>query len=227
MFGYVRHALVNPLVRLWLATSEQSWRRLPRPVDSSTVHAPGADADRLLLMGSGIAVGYGVMSHDLALAGNLARALSARTGRGVSIDVAVGPDITPTTARRLLPDLDLDRFDAVVLSIGGLEGLTLMPAEMWRLQLTELLDQLRASATPSLKIFLVETGVPLLSGLPPLSRSLVSSQVARLNRESQQLCAVRGDATFVAFDPAQGDLNSLAGRSTYVDWARLIAPRKP
>lgn len=68
MLGYVAYVIVRPLVRLWLSTSSQSWRALPQPTDSPVVHAAGADPDRVLLIGSGINVGYGVVSHDLALA---------------------------------------------------------------------------------------------------------------------------------------------------------------
>ena len=60
---------------------------LPRPTDATIAHASGNNPDRMLLLGSGPAMGYGVLSHDLALPGQLARQISAASGRGVTVDV--------------------------------------------------------------------------------------------------------------------------------------------
>ncbi len=122
MLGYIAHGLANPLARFWLAISAQSWRNLPTPSDPPLVHAPGSDSDRVLLLGSGVAVGYGVVSHDLALGGHLARELSALTGRGASVDIVGRGDMAPSNTRTTLAALDLARFDALVLTLGGLEA---------------------------------------------------------------------------------------------------------
>lgn len=222
--GYILHGVANPLARLWLATSAQSWRHLPTPSDAPRVHAPGSDSDRVLLLGSGVAVGYGVMSHDLALGGHLARALSGLTGRGASVDIVGRRDMAPSNTRTYLAGLDLARFDALVLTLGGLEALTLMPPALWSRQLRDLLVELQSMAPASLEVFVVEIGMPLLDGLPLGVRSLVAHQTALLNRQTELLCAEFGRTTYVAFAPAQGDVSTLTGRTTYQGWAELIAP---
>lgn len=224
MLGYIAHGIANPAARLWLATSSQSWRHLPTPSDPPLVHAPGSDSDRVLLLGSGIAVGYGVMSHDLALGGHFARELSSLTARGATIDIVGRPDMAPSNTRATLGTLDLGRFDALVLILGGLEALTLMPTGMWRRQMRALLAELEAVAPPSLKIFVVEIGAPLLAGLPPIIRRAVWAHLLRLNRATEELCAEFPGTTFVAFAPTQGDVNTLRGRTTYQGWAELLAP---
>lgn len=224
MLGYVAYGIANPIVHLWLATSAQSWRNLPTPIDTPIVHAPGADPDRVLLLGSGIAVGYGVMSHALALGGHLARELSALTGRGASVDIIGRGDMSPASTRATLAALDLSRFDALVLTLGGLEGFTLMPSRRWRRQLSDLIDELHRMAPASLAIFFVEIGAPLLAGLPRGMRGLVLHAIERLNAQTAQLCAEFSNTTFVAFAPAQGDLSTLTGRTTYRGWAELISP---
>ena len=224
MLGYIAHGIANPFARLWLATSSQSWRTLPRPTDAPLVHAAGSDSDRILLAGSGISVGYGVVSHDLALAGHLARELSAVTGRGATVNVIGNSDMSPSTTWAHLESVDLSRFDALVLTLGGLETMTLMPPELWRRQLDELLDKLVTATPASLEIFVVETGVPLLTGLPKGVRRVVGRHATAINAEARAATEGRSRTTFVAFDPAVGDLATLTGRSTYRDWAELIAP---
>ncbi len=222
--GYIAHGIANPMVRLWLATSSQSWRTLPRPTDSPVVHAAGSDSDRVLLVGSGISVGYGVVSHDLALGGYLARELSAVTGRGATVNVVSSPDISPSTAWNHLEGRDLARFDALILTLGGLEVFTLMPAKLWRRQLDDLLARLLEAAPASLSIFLVETGVPLLSGLPRGVRRIIAHHARVLNEQTRDAAVTWPHTSFVEFDPKQGDLSTLTGRSTYREWAELIAP---
>lgn len=45
----------------------------------------GLDPVRALVIGSGVAVGFGVIDHDDALTGHLARAIAARSGRGAIV----------------------------------------------------------------------------------------------------------------------------------------------
>lgn len=224
MPGYIAYGAAQILARIWLTTSAQSWRNLPTPPDRALVHAPGAESARVLLVGSGIAVGYGVVSHDLALGGNLARELAAETGRGASVRIVASSDLGPAGIPAALAALDLARFDAVVLTLGGFETLTLMPARLWRRKLRKLLDELRDTAPPGLEIVIVEASAPLLAGLPAVTRALVASSLGRINDVTRDLCAQYARTSFVAFEPAQGDVSSLQGRSTYRGWAELIAP---
>ena len=55
---------------------------LPKPTDAPVVNVPGPDPDRLLVVGGGIAVGFGVLSHELGIAGHVARQVSVRPGAG-------------------------------------------------------------------------------------------------------------------------------------------------
>lgn len=223
MLGYIAHGIAAVLARIWLATSAQSWRNLPTPATRALVHAHGPDPDRVLLLGSGITVGYGVVSHDLALGGNLARELGAQTGRGASVQVIGQSDLTPSNALRAAA-VDLQRFDAVVLTLGGFEALTLMPPQLWRRRLRALLDEVRAEARPSLPLALVQASAPLIAGLPGMFRNLILASVDSINRQTRELCSEMPGTVYLAFAPAQGDVSSLEGTGTYRGWAALIAP---
>jgi hypothetical protein len=225
MLGYIGHALLTPLVRLWLSTSSQSVRQLPRPVDLPRTHAPGPDADRVLLLGAGIAVGYGVMSHDLALGGHLARQLSTVSGRGAVVDIEVDPELNAANVRTALAQFDLARFDAVVLTLGGVESITLFPIRSWRKRMRQLLDHFEARAPAGLKVVMVGTATGnKLVRLPFGFRGLVRRRTERINQETRRLCAATERATYVPFHPVAIGGTRLIARSTYADWAALIVP---
>jgi hypothetical protein len=89
--------VIVPAARLWKWGRQSELRYVPRPGGRSQVHSAGVDPDRVLLMGSGMAVGWGVTSHDVGLGGALARALTARDhvpGGGV---VSLVPGVASST----------------------------------------------------------------------------------------------------------------------------------
>ncbi len=218
-------AVVAPLARLWVANSAESWRSLPRPHDAPFAYAAGPDPLRLLLIGSGMAVGYGVLSHDLGMPGYLARDLSALTGRGASVDVRASSDMTLPTATAQLATLDLTRFDAVIVTLGGLETLTLQPAASWRRNLDALLDSVEAVGESAPHVYVVDTGrMPSYLRMPQPLAKLAERHGLGISEESRAACAAHLRATWVAFRPRGGDAVRNANRQTYEEWAGLIAP---
>ena len=55
------------------------------PRGTPSVSVAGPDPVRVLLLGGGIAVGYGAPTHDESLTGALARLLAERSGRGAAV----------------------------------------------------------------------------------------------------------------------------------------------
>ena len=224
MHESLRRVFVRLVVKKWLASSATSWHSLPTPTGKPTALAAGLNADRLLLVGSGIAVGYGVKSHDLALAGQLARQLSELTGRGARVDVLVTDEMTANDVRDALTRRWLSSVDSIVATPGGIETLLLYPPRIWRSQIAAMLDHVTEMAPASLHIFLV--GLPQLPAIVRMPRFIgyVAQRSARgLNAELRLLCAARLNTTFIDFAPTE-----LAGRGgtgrTYYHWAQLIAP---
>lgn len=226
MLGYLGYAVAAVVARTWMATSTQSWRRLPRPAGPPSAHAAGADPDRLLLVGAGIAVGYGVMRHDLALPGHLARQLSARTGRGASVEVIASSDMDCVKARTVLAGVDLERYDALVLILGGLEAFRLMPLRLWRRQFAAVLDQLEVDASSTLRVFAVETmTASAIVRLPAPVRGILRRHAMRVNAIMRELCESHAGVTFVPFDGG-GDSNvqAVIARASYAGWSRAMVP---
>jgi hypothetical protein len=74
--------------------------------------------------------------------GHLARALSARTGRGTDAHVVADARITMHNASEHLASIALHRYDAVVVSLGMSEALDLASVSKWRKHLGVFLGQI-------------------------------------------------------------------------------------
>lgn len=225
MFGYLGHAISAAVLRVWHLSSPRSWHQLPRPGATATVHAPGANADRILLVGSGGTVGYGVLSHDLGVAGHLARRVSELTGRGTDVDVISAPEMGPAGAQAAISGTRLSRYDLVMLTLGGFESLQLVPPSKWRRQVGSLFDSIIATGPASLTIIMVGVAVmPSLIRVPARAQPAVVRAGNRMNEETQALAATRGQVVFLPFAPRPGDFASVAGSELYGEWSAMVAP---
>lgn len=172
---------------------------LPRPEDAPQAHAPGIDPDRILVFGNGAAVGWGVRSHELALPGQLARRLSALTGRGVDVDAVADPLLTVATAADALPIDRLGDYDAVVVVLGVSDALRLTSQRRWRKGLIELFDRLNAGANESAEVLII--GIHRPSSIAAFSvkeGSLLDKHADRLDAITRELCDARVRTHFVA-----------------------------
>ncbi|HSP75203.1 MAG TPA: GAF domain-containing protein [Cryobacterium sp.] len=223
----IRWALA-PALRTWAAASERGLGDVPIPTDAPQAHSAGIDSDRILILGSGPAVGRGVVSHDLALPGSLARALSSQTGRGVDVDLIAKPRMSVATALLELTGVRLSRFDAIVLILGVNEAVNLVSAHAWRRDLVNLINFLAASSPCSTRI--VVAGIQPIRSIPVFDSSFgnVADNHARLlNRVSERIAAESGEG--VIFVPSSAPPPPPPGRfrstESYAHWADILAPR--
>lgn len=220
----LRDVFVRPAVLRWLETSDSSWRTLPVPTGAVLSKAPGENPDRVLLAGSGIAVGYGMASHDQALGGQLARQLSAITGRGAEVETLTDIDLDGAALCAALDARKLSALDAIVTTPGDVERLLLLPPRAFRRGIEMVLDHIAEHGPASLQTFLI--GIPPLPGIirmPRILGWLVRWSAASLNRQLQLACAARANSSFIPFAPTEPVGRTGTGR-TYSNWAQLIAP---
>ncbi len=123
--------LLRPAVRLSLAGLDSRLAMIPRATDLPFASAVGPEPLHLAILGYGVGPGWGVATHALAMPGQLARALSHRLGRGVEVEV-ITENTTLPWLLGLLDELDLSAFDAIVLSPGAYEAMSLMPVARYR-----------------------------------------------------------------------------------------------
>jgi len=217
--------LLAPGMIAWRAAREQSITHIPRPEDSPQATVAGPDKLSVLVFGSGPAFGWGVRSHDLALPGSLARALAARTGRGVQVDLRAERTMTVSTAARLLGGLALARYDAIVIVFSIKDALELTPVRRWRHQLGALIDQLERDSAPGTPVII--GGIQAVRSIPAYDSGLgeiANTHAQRLNRETEALVQARERFFFEPLVIPAGRRSARHRESgDYVYWARALA----
>ncbi|TFB55006.1 SGNH/GDSL hydrolase family protein [Cryobacterium tagatosivorans] len=224
MGEFIRWALV-PVMRAWAARAGAGLGHVPRPTDAPHARSAGIDSDRVLVFGSGPAVGWGVLSHDLGLPGSLARALSARTRRGVEVDAIFNPHSTARSAVADLRDHDLSRYDAIVVTLGGNDALTLTSVRAWRRDLSAFLRMLVRGSSRSTQVFMMGVqpirAVPVFDG--PLG-SIAERHAQLLNQTTAVLCRSLPRTTFVPLTARPGvPSDRFRTAEDYRHWAGLLA----
>jgi hypothetical protein len=226
MIQLVQLAL-RPLLSGWGHRILRDHGGVPRPTDDPRSHASGVDSDRILLLGAGTAVGWGVASHDLALPGALARAVSTLTGRGVDVDVLAGPNFVAVDAIRRLHGVDLARYDAILLTYGLHEASRLSSLADWDRDLGALLGYLEDVVSPHAHVFVLglhpTAGDARYNGI--LGPHLARHQAA-MNQGTSQVCDASTHVTFIPVDAVQPGAGtnhrSVAG---YRQSAAMVAAR--
>ena len=202
----------------------------PRPASREVIRSDGPSPYRVLFCGGGPAVGYGVLSHDLALAGNLARGLTESTGHGIDIDVMVQVDLRCRDMPALLAEVDLEQFDIVVFSVGVQDVLDFCPVGEWSTAVERLLNLLREGSRRMLPVSLI--AAPALSSvlhLEPVLARAADQRAVEFNSRLQKLCETRPDLTYVPFEH-EGETIPCRERAlaSYRQWASpmvdVIAP---
>jgi hypothetical protein len=212
-------------MRGWVTQLERKFAGTPVPRDAPQAHSPGLNSARILILGGGAAVGWGVLSHDLGLPGSLARALTARTGNGADVDVVARSSMTVRSAARFIDGGTLRRYDAVVLTLGIGDAGRLTSPRTWRRDLARLVDRIQRAGARGPEIYLA--GIVPLESLPRLHTrlgALAAAQARALNAASESFCAGRAGIQFVRLP---GTVASATGRfrsaSDYEVWADVLA----
>ncbi len=224
MRGAIRAAL-HPMMRSRGLGMLDLMTSVPHPRDEPRVHSSGLNADRVLLLGEGPAVGWGMATNDLALPGALARSITATTGRGADVDVVSSALMSPATAREALADIHLWRYDAVVLTLGLNEVVQLASIETWQHDLSELLDELDAGLSRFARVFVLEVNsITNISRLDRILDGIATQHLRAFNRATAALVAEREKASFVAYDSDRsGESTRTRGAREYQELARLLA----
>lgn len=221
--GFV-NALGRPVVRLWLHTAEMSDPLLPKPEAPDVREPPAHNDDRVLLVGNGATVGYGVLSHDLSLAGHLGRQVSVLTERATHVSVLADGSMTAGSAIKFLGGVDLAPYDGVVLTLGVNEALALTSVERWQRDLDALLRSVR-TAMPRLRLFMV--AIPPMNSISPIPSFvewITDRHAQALNRALVETCTRFDRVTFLPFAPGpSNDVSRYRSTDTYREWSSLLS----
>ena len=225
MFSGALHAIARPGVKFWLSSTALTRALIPRPGGADAVHTPGTNPARILLVGGGASIGFGVLSHELALAGHLGRQLSAITNRAMDIDVAVDREMTAASTLSVLSHQPLARYDAVVLSLGLIEALTFETVKNWIDSLAAVVEFILEHGRSNQQVFVI--GVPPLAALqkyPAAIRILAGRHARILNEATRGLADSFSRVTYLPFNAVGGaDADRFRSSTTYSNWAALLA----
>ena len=172
------------------------------PFDVPSGVIPGPDPDRVVVLGEATAIGYGVLTHELGLAGQFARRLARSTGRGVEWSAHGIRDSRLRHAPELIAAISatLEHTDYVVLMAGIVDTLSLTTRAAWRRDLAATLDALLMHLPMDARVVIAEAP-PLgrAAIISPLERLASTSQVRALNGVSRSVVADRPRCETVAF----------------------------
>ncbi|MEO6944640.1 MAG: SGNH/GDSL hydrolase family protein [Lacisediminihabitans sp.] len=221
----IKLSLAALLMRTWLAAQQFDSQSIPQPTDAPRAHADGFGCDRVLIFGSGPAVGWGVTSHEIALPGSLARALSAHTRHGTDVDLVAHMRFNVGNAQKAFRRVAVDRYDVVILVLGANDAVSLTPLHRWRERLTATLTHLEENSPPGTRIFV--TGIPPIKSVPGFRSRL--GQIAEdhsvlMNQITAELCGSLTRTAYVALSQV-GELaqSPFGDGRTYRVWASEIA----
>jgi lysophospholipase L1-like esterase len=178
-------------LRAWYAFRLLRLRSRAQPVDVPAIRTGDLTADRLLVVGNGPSHGWGVLSHQLGLIGQLGEAMTRRTGRACDVDLIGAEAMNVRSALAWIGDRDLSGDDLVLLVVGFNDALRLTPVAAWRREMAALLDGITARIGDASAI--------AVAGIPPVGAGLygtLSGQASehhrlRLNTATRQVAARR------------------------------------
>jgi hypothetical protein len=179
-------------LRAWYAFKQMRLRTQPQPTDVPAVRSGDPRADRILLVGNGPGHGWGVMTHQLALVGQLADAVASVTGRACDADLVGAEAMNVRSALAWIGDRDLHEVDAVVLVIGANDALRLTALHTWEQELYDLLAGIDSRVRPGVGITLV--GIPTMESFGAYSGAVARMTDAhrlRLNAATRRIAAAR------------------------------------
>lgn len=214
---------MRPFMRAWYRSREAALESVPFPEDAPVARAPGHHPIRVLVVGNGAATGWGVRSHDLALTGQLARALARSLDRGTQVDARVDPDVRLAGLPRLLADVDLARYDAVVVVAGTSDALSMTPLPLWHRSMEAVLDLLREDAPAARVLVLGSQPIQSISTYAGWPGGIADRHRAALNRITMTLCAERGVGFTELPAPSGGTAQGHRSPAAYAEWAQHVA----
>lgn len=131
---------------LYLQGQVTRWKvgLLPDAKEPAGVTGAGDDEVKLLVIGESTVAGLGARTHDLALAGQFAKGIHERTGKTVRWTVIGKNGVTARrTIDELWPLVPDEKFDYVLLGIGGNDVMKLSSPRKWRNDMLELIGMVR------------------------------------------------------------------------------------
>ena len=147
-----------PTERRGRGRARQRGRGTPTAIAQTTRRGP--HPAKILVIGDDPMLGWGSGVEVSSLPGRLADRLQIDTGRGVEIDLRVGPDVTLPSAVLMLHQIKLWRYSAVIIAFDPGRSWRRQMAGHWRRHLGRMLDILRSETSFLTRVVVLSTARP-------------------------------------------------------------------
>ena len=188
----------------------------------------GSDEVKLLVIGESTIAGLGARSHEYALAGQFARRLAERVAKKVNWTV-IGKN--GVTARRaideLVPRIPEEKYDFVLIGLGGNDVMKLSSPRKWRRDMTELLRILRENS-PDAVFFLSNCPMIKLSPALPHPIRFILWELSKLHDANIREFSAEMDSVYYYPQPVDVELDGFfadgihPSEQGYSDWAEAM-----
>jgi hypothetical protein len=214
-FRQARRTVLGPLFWAWFKAETQERQEWLYPTGQPEVRIAGINPARILVIGDGPAAGSGVRTHELGIAGHLARHLGGLLARGVVVTVLAEPAASARSTLKRLDGMDVDGYDSIVLMLATTDVFCLTSRRSWRRNMSGLVQALNAADALSMCVTSAAS-LHLARPLSPFARRLTGRHARTLNAETRRICA-RTDTPMISLEAGSG----LTSR-TYEKWGRRI-----
>ena len=187
----------------------------------------GDVAVKLLVLGESTVAGLGARTHETALAGQFAGFLAEKIGKSVEWFVVGKNGVTAEQAiNELVPQIPDEKFDYILLGIGGNDVLKLSSPRKWRRDMTRLLAIMREKY-PEAIIFMTNAPVVRLSPALPHPVKFVLGQLSRLHDENSKQFTKNLEKVFYFHQPREITEGFFAdgihpSEKGYTDWSNRM-----
>ncbi len=226
-------AAVLPLAPLLLAQGKITrWKVgvLPNAeggLNGSTGNGSGEPA-KLFVIGESTVAGLGAQRHDVALAGQFALQLQKRVCRPINWTVIGKNGVTARwTIDELLPQMPDERFDYILVGLGGNDVMKLSSPKKWRRDMAELLGILRTKNSDA-PIFLSNCPMIIFSPAIPQPTKRILWELSRMHDANIKELTSEMDRVYYYPQPADVPLEGFfadgihPSEQGYADWSEAM-----
>ena len=226
-------AAVVPVAPLLLVQGQLTrWKVgvLPGAAGETTGTAGDGDEEpaKLFVIGESTVAGLGARTHKEALAGQFATELSRRIRRPVRWTVVGKNGVTARrTIEELLPQMPDEKFDYVLIGLGGNDVMKLSSPKKWRRDMMELLEQVREKQHDA-PIFLSNCPMIIMSPVIPQPIKALLWELSQMHNANIIDFTREMDRIFYYRQPALVKLDGFfadgihPSEQGYADWSRAM-----
>lgn len=220
---------ISPFLYLQARWTRRRVGVLPDAAGDVTGLAPGnGEPAYLLVLGESTVAGVGAGTHEKALAGRFAYELSKKLGRPVKWTVVGKSGVTAArTITELLPLVPAEKFDYILLGLGGNDVLKLSSPRKWRRDMTRLISRLKEKY-PDAIVFVTNCPMIVASPVIPHPTKFILWRLSRLHDRNIRDFSARMDRVFYYRQPTDFNADGFfadgihPSEQGYADWSAAM-----